>query len=156
MGNQEGISRPNNKPVDSMSQDCRCGGKKAGANGWMFLTAALLIVLVIVILRLMPRPNIKEEIVPISQADKMVVTGVIRTTGLGVEDKSKLGLTFSDYQITDFGQNSLVGGYYLESGNKEIKELLGACIRIIGKTVPGWEGVKRAEEVNYLMFHRCP
>lgn len=70
------------------------------------------------------------------------IIGVIRSGGLLKEEKTKLGLKFSDYQLTDFPpgpETDLeIYGYFLESDRPEIKELMGKCVEIGGNIKTGW------------------
>lgn len=76
---------------------------------------------------------------------QIVAVGVLRTSGLNEEEKKKLGLKSSQFQITDFDLSKmdayspeLIHGYYLESSNIPEK-LLGKCVRVVGNIKPGWE-----------------
>lgn len=79
------------------------------------------------------------------QQELLNITGVIRTSGLLVEEKKTLGLSTSDYQITSFPQGIStdlgVQGYYLESG-EILDDYLGKCVSIEGYIKSGWEEIK--------------
>lgn len=81
---------------------------------------------------------------PIKRQEGKII-GVVRSGGLTKEEKTKLGLAFSDYQLTDFppgpDTDLEIYGYFLESNSPEIKDFLGKCVEIKGRVKPGWEKV---------------
>ena len=100
--------------------------------------------------------DIGKKVLPTLQAsssieDKVIVTGVIRTTGLSSEEKKKLDLELSNFQITDFGKATFdqkTHGYFLESDDLFSKNYLGKCVKIEGRLVPGWEELTQNSEKN--------
>lgn len=96
--------------------------------------------------------NNSEIVTPtIAIDERIIVTGVIRTSGLMVEEKNKLGLNYSNYQITDLkndNKEDLVVGYFLESINLFSRNYLGKCVKIEGKLLTEWEDVDSGFVVN--------
>ncbi len=66
----------------------------------------------------------------------MTITGVVRASGLSPDEKTKLGLHFSDYQLTDLNlpikDAKTALGYFLETDNPELAKLLGQCVSFRG------------------------
>lgn len=90
----------------------------------------------------------------------VTLTGIIRSGGLSKEEKTKLGLNFSNYQLTDFNigqyQAGKVYGYFLESNDPEIKNFEGKCVEVKGKIKEGWGNLQdqRFELNNQYTYNR--
>lgn len=87
------------------------------------------------------------------QFNQTVVTGVVRSSGLSVEEKQKFGLTTVKYQVTDFGdyqksfQEKKVMGYFVLSNNIS-DELLGQCVRVTGNIPEEWINKNKPDAYN--------
>jgi hypothetical protein len=101
---------------------------------------------------LSPTHTFEEKI----KEDKVVVTGVIRTTGLRPEEKEKLGLKFGNYQITDFGRETIIPeirGFYLESSDLFSQRYLGMCVRVEGRLAAGpKEEIRDQDKINQYYY----
>lgn len=70
--------------------------------------------------------------------------GVIRTSGLGEEEKTTLNLLDVNFQVTDFanfydGRTYEMDGYFLlHIEDKTIEPLLGKCVQVTGSIVKPW------------------
>lgn len=74
--------------------------------------------------------------------DRVVATGVIRTSGLNSDEKKKTDLKYSTYQLTDLSgdyTDKEVRGYFLEGDDLFSKRYLGKCVKVEGRLVPEWE-----------------
>lgn len=82
-----------------------------------------------------------------SRIDQTTIIGVIRTSGLSVEEKQKLGLSGVSYQLTDFNKNNKqdLYGYYLISSDKIIETLLGKCVQMIGTEPTEWKNKNKGD-----------
>lgn len=95
------------------------------------------------------RSGLPKEQLEIDQISPVEITGVLRTDGLGQEERQNWSLTEARYQITDFTNNQEADlyGYYL-IGHRVEEELLGKCVRISGHLPQEWE--KRNKADTYL------
>lgn len=78
--------------------------------------------------------------------------GFIRTSGLRTEEKARLNLKFSDYQLTDFtppDQINKVYGYYIENPFNG-DALVGKCVKMKIKTVNNWDAQKINQAYNRI------
>lgn len=89
------------------------------------------------------------------------VTGFVRSSGLGKDQKSTLGLKFSDFQVTDFydaesSYNEEVLGYFLESSSFEFDQYLGKCVTLEGSVRDGWKNISERKFTlnNQYTFRR--
>lgn len=71
------------------------------------------------------------------------VTGILRTSGLRSEEKSKIGLTFANYQVTDFGRREGIDvwGYFLEGDEVAWRTYEGKCVTVSGTLKSGWDSL---------------
>jgi hypothetical protein len=90
----------------------------------------------------------------------LTLTGIIRSSGLSRQEKTKLGLDFSNYQLTDFNwgqyEEGKVYGYFLESNNPKIINFEGKCVEVKGKIKEGWENLQNQgfKLNNQFTYHR--
>jgi hypothetical protein len=72
--------------------------------------------------------------------NKVIVTGIIRSTGLTPEEKEKLDLNFSNFQIVVSGnlEKDKIRGYFLEVNDLFSAGYQGKCVKIEGTLVSGW------------------
>ena len=83
--------------------------------------------------------------------NQVIITGVIRTSGLLDEEKQTRELTFTNYQVTGFGdydrayQEEQIKGYYLVSDNMK-DDLMGKCTRITGSVPEEWKNKDKIRE----------
>lgn len=76
---------------------------------------------------------------PTTTVEKSITaTGVLRYSGVSTEEKTSLGLNFSEFQLS----TGKVPNYYLESDNKPLKSLLGKCVTVTGTVPDKWKDVK--------------
>jgi len=107
----------------------------------------LLIIFLLFLLSVRPS---KKEIVPVINDTSLIkpinIVGVIRTNGLGDEEKKSLVLNTSKYQITDLNNindDNKILGYFLESKLSEIGKHLGKCVHIKGTIKQGWKDITK-------------
>ena len=131
--------------------------KKSKINYWMVSTVLLFIVLLAgggwFVLNSKNETSSQQKQSTTVQTNQMMVTGVIRTSGLSEEEKQKFGLIDVNYQVTDFGdyqkayQAGQIMGYFLLS-NDVSDELLGKCVRVTGVTPEEWKNKNKAGTYN--------
>ena len=137
--------------------------EKPKINYWIISTLLLIVILFVGVswFVLNSKNIISPKKRPVSvQTDQIVVTGVIRTSGLSDEEKQKFGLTAVDYQITDFRdyskayQAGQIMGYFLLSNNITITdELLGKCVSVEGTIPEEWKNKNKADIYNRIVLN---
>src|SRR3989344_8948572 len=158
MENQTNTSGQNSQQIgqNPVNQPVQIS-EKPKVNYWRIAIALLLVVLLIsgALLLKNTKKNItfnQESAIP-NLTDQLVVTGVLRTSGLSEEEKQKFGLTTVNYQVTYFGdyqrayQEGQIMGYFLLSSNVN-DELLGKCVRLSGVIPEEWKNKIKADVYN--------
>ena len=81
------------------------------------------------------------------QSDSLTLTGVIRTSGLGDEEKQRLGLLGVFYQITDLNKKGKedLDGYYLLTSDQKLEMFLGKCVLVTGTEPTEWLGKNKTD-----------
>lgn len=88
------------------------------------------------------------------QANQIKVTGIIRSSGLSIDEKQKFDLNNVNYQITDFSKKNEIQnifGYYLIADSNEDKiigSLIGQCVEVTGTEPSNWKGINKSD--SYL------
>lgn len=81
------------------------------------------------------------------QEKSLTIIGVMRASRLLPEEKTKLGLLESSFQVTDWPikkpSNSQVYGYFLEASDPKFETYLGKCVEVKGKIKRGWKNVNK-------------
>lgn len=73
----------------------------------------------------------------VDQGLPVEITGLVRSSGLEPEEKLKLGLKYSAYQVTDFNkevkvENLQFFGAFIEDNDPRWESLLGKCVQVNG------------------------
>lgn len=85
----------------------------------------------------LPAEKSQPSVPKVNQGLPVEITGLVRSSGLRSEEKLKLGLKYSAYQVTDFNEEVRVEnlqffGAFIEDNNLQWETLLGKCIRVKG------------------------
>ncbi len=87
---------------------------------------------------------------------EVIAIGVIRTSGLNEDEKKKLKLNLSNYQVTDLQNENLdkdILGFFLEADDLFSRVYLGKCVKVEGKLLPQWnlilEGFQKNTQYSY-------
>jgi len=71
--------------------------------------------------------------------EKDYVFGIIQTTGLSEDERDRYSLNYSQYQLTNLGENQLldeeVERFFIESESARIQDFWGNCVKVTGKIV---------------------
>jgi len=112
----------------------------SGKDLFTFLGLLLAIFICLVIIKYAPNTSF---------GNQTIAVGIIRSAGLSTTEKKQLNLSTINYQITDFNNSKAkIMGFYLNSTDKNLSNLVGKCVRASGTIPENWKAASLDKSYN--------